>query len=307
VTPGNAKAKMTPRKTMLLAALALSLGCDPAPASEPDPSDPRPAADQSASDELDGGADGGGSCVPTPGPKAPAGRLLFVLDKSSSMGAGTRESAPALLGRPSRWAKTHALVSALAGRFEGDMQLGAGLFPSHYADVGGEAVQCDLLDIPDLPVGDHGADTLVARLPAADEVDFAGGSPATLALRMAALHLGDLPEGSPAAIVLVTDGGANCADEDAPLVQFDESLADVVAFTHDELQIPTFVVAAAPSSQEQAVPKIDPREALREIALAGGVPHPDDGYFDVADPEALAAAIADRFGIVEDETAANCQ
>jgi hypothetical protein len=306
VTPGNAKAKMTPRKTMLLAALALSLGCDPAPASEPDPSDPRPAvADPSASDELVGGADGG-SCVPTPGPKAPAGRLLFVLDKSSSMGAGTRESAPALLGRPSRWAKTHALVSALAGRFEGDAHLGASLFPSRYADVGGEAVQCDLLDIPDLPVGDHGADVLLARLPAADEVDFAGGSPATLAVRMAALHLGDLPEGLPAAIVLVTDGGANCADEDAPLAQFDDSLADVVAFTHDELQIPTFVVAAAPSSQEQAVPKVDPREALREIALAGGVPHPENGYFDVADPEALAAAIAERFGIVEDETASNC-
>lgn len=297
---------MNPRKSMLLAALALSLGCDPAPASAPEPREPaRPeVTEPSASDELDDDGDGG-ACVPAPGPKAPAGRLMFVLDKSSSMGAGSRESAPALLGRPSRWAKAHALVSALAGRFEGEAELGASLFPSRYADVGGEAVQCDLLDIPDLPVGDHGADVLLARLPA-DEVDFAGGSPATLALRMAAKHLGDLPEGPPAAIVLVTDGGANCADEAAPLVQFDESLADVVAFTHDELHIPTFVVAAAPSSQEQAVPKIDPREALREIALAGGVPHPDDGYFDVADPEALAAAIAERFGIVEDETAANC-
>lgn len=298
---------MTPRKSMLLAALAVSLGCDPA-ANEHDPIDPsRPVAtDPAASDELDlGPGDGGGSCVPTPGPKLPAGRLMFVLDKSSSMGAGSRESAPPLLGRPSRWAKAHALVTALAQRFEGQTDLGATLFPSHYADVGGEPVQCDLLDVPDLPVGGYTAEQLLARLPAADEVDFVGGSPATMAMRLAGAHLSDLPGDLPAAIVLVTDGGANCSDATAPLETFDDYLEEVVGLAYDQLQIPTFVVSAAASSSEQTVPKVAPREALRAIALAGGVPEPEHGYFDVEDPEALAAAIAEHFGI-RDEATASC-
>lgn len=294
---------MTTRMFALLVSSCLSLGCDPAGAIEVDtkePAGPTDGDDDDTSGEIqhdDGETPDGGECA-TRRPPRPAARLMFVLDKSSSMGAGTRESAPALLGGPSRWERTHALVAALSERFAGEAQLGATLFPSRFADVGGEAVQCDVLELPDLPIGQASAEQVIARLPAAGALEFAGGSPASAAMWTALQHIATLEIGPPTAIVLVTDGGANCADDEAPLANFDADLDEVVAFAHDTMGVATFVVAAAPSSQPQNVPAVDARAALREIAFAGGVPHPQDWYFDVRDVDGLEAAIVDELAIV---------
>lgn len=293
---------MTSRMPVLLTALCLSLGCDAAPSTDLDAAGPDgPAAGAGPGDDVED--DGAPACDPAR-PEGPAPRLMFVLDKSSSMGAGTHESAPPLLGGPSRWARAHALVRQLSARVEGEAHFGALLFPSRYADVGGEAVACDVLDVPDLPVGGYTAADLLARLPAADAVDFAGGSPASQAMWMALQHLVTRPgAGARTAIVLVTDGGANCADEDAPLAEFDADLADVVAFARGSMEIPTFVVAADPADV-QKIPAVNPREALAAIARAGGVPHPETAYFDVDDAEGLAAAIEDQLGLGAPATAA---
>lgn len=174
---------MTARIFTLLTALCLSPGCDTPSAGDLGEKEPE---EPTASVGADVGVEDDASCDPSR-PRGPGPRLMFVLDKSSSMGAGTRESAPPLLGGPSRWARAHALVEELTARVEGEAQFGALLFPSRYADVGGDAVACDVLDVPDLPVGPYTSAQLVERLPAADTVDFAGGSPATQAM-WTALH-----------------------------------------------------------------------------------------------------------------------
>lgn len=285
---------MTARIFTLMTALCLSPGCDTPSAGDLGEKEPE---EPTASVGADVGVEADAPCDPSR-PQGPAPRLMFVLDKSSSMGAGTRESAPPLLGRPSRWARAHALVEELTARVEGEAQFGALLFPSRYADVGGDAVACDVLDVPDLPVGPYTSAQLVERLPAADTVDFAGGSPATQAM-WTALHslLAQPSGGAKAAIVLVTDGGANCADEDAPLAEFDADLADVVAFARDTMEIPTFVVAVDPADAVQAIPAVNPREALAALARAGGAAHPETGFYAVDDADGVLAAISARLGV----------
>ena len=286
---------MTARILTLLTALCLTTGCDAPPAS--DLGGPNAPAAGPGTDEESSVADEP-SCEP--GPEGAAPRLLFVIDKSSSMGDGSRESAPPLLGRPSRWSRAHALVTELSARVEGEAHFGALLFPSRYADVGGDAVACDVLDIPDLPVGAYTSAQLVERLPAAETVDFAGGSPASQAMWTALHSLAAQPSGgAKTAIVLVTDGGANCADEDAPLVEFDADLADVVAFARDSMEIPTFVVGAMPTDAEQVIPAVNPREALAAVARAGGAPHPETGFYAVDDVDGVLAAVTDRLGVGE--------
>lgn len=284
---------MTARTLTLLTALCLMPGCDAPPTSGGDGPD-APVAGPGAEEDADLTEDP--ACEP--GPEGAAPRVLFVIDKSSSMGAGTQESAPPLLGRPSRWARAHALVAELTARVEGEAQFGALLFPSGYADVGGEAVACDVLDVPDLPVGAYTSAQLVERLPAAETVDFAGGSPASQAMWTALHHLVTQPSrGAKTAIVLVTDGGANCADEDAPLAAFDADLADVVAFARDSMEIPTFVVGVDPTDAAQVIPAVNPREALAAVARAGGAPHPETGFYAVDDAGGVLAALTERLGV----------
>lgn len=278
------------RGTTLMMAASVTLACDATLADEPARQGPA-SSDLSAAEAEDEGPDG---CAVRP---SPLPRVLFVLDRSDSMGLGARESAPALLDGPSRWARAHALVQALSERLEGAAELGAALFPSSFAAVGGEAAQCDVLEVPDVAVGPWSSAELLARLPAADELGLVGGSPAAQGMWTALEHVRALGVGPATTIVLVTDGGANCADEAAPLADFDEGLEDVVAFARDELGVVTLVVGAAPASAPQQVPAVDAREALREIALAGGAPSAGAGYYDVDDADALASALAQTLGL----------
>ncbi len=289
---------MLSRGMTLLMVASATLACDPLLADDPAAKGPA-SPDLSAAGAVDEGGEEPGPDECAVQPAAPRPRVLFVLDRSDSMGLGARESAPALLDGPSRWARAHALVQALSERLEGSAEFGAALFPSSFAAVGGEAAQCDVLDVPDVAVGPWSAAELLARLPAAEELGLVGASPATQAMWTSLEHVRALGVGPATTIVLVTDGGANCADEAAPLAGFDEGLEDVVAFARDELGVVTLVVGAAPAFAPQQVPAVDAREALREIALAGGAPSASAGYYDVDDVDALASALTETLGLGE--------
>lgn len=277
--------------SLLLVTAALT-GCDAPEASPVDTSgaeEPMPEEDE-----------------PTPGPEpmpeedepvcepAPVvlPRVMFVLDKSSSMTSSGEESgAPVDESGLTRWAQLHAAVGSLARALEGDAVMGAVLFPSTYAEKTGEAV-CEVRSVPEAAVGPYRAADLMKLLPRANMKGFRGGSPAQAAYATALDHLATLGGSAPTAIVLVTDGGLNCADDVAPLAVADDGLAELVGFARESLQISTFVIGVGVAPGDQSVPSGDPNVALREIALAGGAAHGELGYFAATDPASLSAALA---------------
>ena len=64
------------------------------------------------------------------------------------------------------------------------------------------------------------------------------------------------------------------------------------------------VVAVDPADGVQAIPAVDPREALAAIARAGGAAHPETGFYAVDDADGVLAAISERFGVGAPATAA---
>ena len=247
---------------------------------EPEVETPEPADDDEAADQEE--------CEPAPVVRP---RVMFVLDKSSSMtNSGKETGAPAEDGL-SRWGQLHAVVGALADEMEGEAVMGAVLFPSTYAETAREAT-CDVRAVPEAAVGPYRAADLMGLLPPADAAMFLGGSPAQAAYATALDHLATLGGAAPTAIVLITDGGLNCVDDLAPLDSADDGLAELVTFARDSLQIQTFVIGVGVAPGDQVVPKGDPDAALREIALAGGAAHGERGYFTGSDAQPLAAALA---------------
>lgn len=299
---------MTRRYTHLasLTVLAATLSaCDAAPehapaddsvASEPAAQDPEPAAEDDADEEHaeDAEEPEDAACVPTP-PAVP--RVMFVLDKSSSMtNSGSETSTPVEEGSLSRWGQLHALVGGLAVRMESEALTGAVLFPSSYAETSDSL--CDVRSVPEAGLGPYRAADLLKRLPRADAEGFRGGSPAQAAYATALDHLERAGEAAPTAIVLITDGGINCADDESPLGSADRDFVELVAFARESLQIQTFVIGVDVAPGEQKMPYLDRDVMLREIALAGGAAHGERGYFAVGEAERLAEALTTFVGHV---------
>lgn len=251
-------------------------GAEDEPESEPEVRTPEP---EDAEEE---------DCTPAPEVRP---RVMFVLDKSSSMTNTGKESGGLATDEGlSRWAQLHAVVGALADGMEGEAVMGAVLFPSTYAESAREAM-CDVRAVPEVAAGPYRAADLMGLLPPAESAEFLGGSPAQAAYATALDHLETLGGSAPTAIVLISDGGLNCTDEEAPLDTADDGLAELVAFARDSLQIQTFVIGVGVAPGDQAVPSGDPDAALREIALAGGAAHGERGYFTVSDAEPLVQAL----------------
>jgi hypothetical protein len=297
---------MTRRYTCLasLTLLAATLAaCDAAPeqtpadeaiASEPDAQAPAPAAEDDADDEQAEDADDAEEpvCVP-PAPARP--RVMFVLDKSSSMtGDGVETGATVVEGSPTRWGQLHALVGELALGMEEEALMGAVLFPSSYAET--SDTLCDVRSVPEAGLGPYRAADLLKRLPPADAEGFRGGSPAQAAYATALDHLDRAGETAPSAIVLITDGGINCAADESPLGSADRDFVDLVAFARESLQIQTFVIGVDVAPGEQKLPYLDPDVMLREIALAGGTARGERGYFAVGEAQPLVEALTEFVG-----------
>lgn len=262
-----------------------STPADDAPAEQNEPptaEEPAPAPEEEAAEEPD-------EVDCEPAPTVPP-RVMFVLDKSNSMTGGGSESGATDDGSPTRWAQLHALVGEIVAGLEAEAQTGAVLFPSSYAET--SDALCDVRSVPEAALGPYRAAELLKRLPPAHAQGFRGGSPAQAAYATALDHLESTGASGPTAIVLITDGGLNCASEESPLGAPDREFAELVAFARDSLQIQTFVIGVGVAPGEQKVPFVDPDAALREIALAGGAAYGERGYFTIVDAQPLATALS---------------
>lgn len=219
--------------------------------------------------------------------------VMLVLDKSRSMILHSwDDDGSAQTPDVTRWYSLHGTVEQVADHYAASMQLGLTLFPT--ADATADDGACIVEPEPDLAVGPHDAADLLALMPAADALDIYGATPAAAGISTALAHLRASDDGRPAAMILVTDGAANCsADLEGTdkFAYYDENLPVIVgdAWTIDG--IPTYVVGI--DIQETSTnPFTTPREKLHEVALAGGVPREGElAFYDARDAEGLQAAL----------------
>jgi hypothetical protein len=175
------------------------------------------------------------------------------------------------------------------------MRLGLTLFPSVEA-TGDYDGACLVSDSPEVGVGPATADAIMAAIPAADAMDLYGATPATSGLATALAHLESVDDGRPAAMILVTDGAANCGLGTDGLDRFDvydEDLQDMVADAWDRAGIPTYVVGIDIQETSEH-PYTSPRDMLDEVAQLGGAPRTGDvGFYDATNADALGQALDD--------------
>lgn len=229
--------------------------------------------------------------------------VMVVLDKSGSMtdeGSGWDHDGDPQTPEVSRWFSLHGIIAGLLADQEAAMRFGAVLFPAADAHTGsGREAACRVADAPEVALGSSRAAILEAIPDAEDPTD--GGTPARLGVLNAVEHFVDVDPEGPRAIVLVTDGAANCAEGEGSWSSvYDPELEVAVRSAYEDLRIATYVVGI------DIEPGVDPRvgvdvhERLDAVAVAGGVAR--DGvsrFYPAADHDALQSALDEVSARVE--------
>ncbi len=208
--------------------------------------------------------------------------VMLVLDKSGSMFINTWDhdndgNTPQI----SRWNSLHNVVTFILSNFDDGIAFGAQLYPSIFATNSYSQAGCNTLDMPEVPVAENNQAAILAGIPTATDTDQNGGTPASLGMISALTHLDSLDPEIPKAVILVTDGAANCTpntNTPALFEDYDEGLHDLVSDAFMIDGIPTYVVGidiqnvTSPSVQDGAPDNTNPFDRLNELAEDGGVP-----------------------------------
>src|SRR5690606_12193817 len=100
-----------------------------------------------------------------------------------------------------RWTSLHATVDSIANQYQEAMHLGVTLFPSTDA-TGAYDEACLVNSKPEVEVGIGNAKAILAAIPAADDTELYGATPAAAGVTTALAHLQSLKDDLPAAIIL---------------------------------------------------------------------------------------------------------
>lgn len=223
--------------------------------------------------------------------------VMLVLDKSRSMFINfwdhdNNGGTPTV----TRWSSLHGVVNNIVNGFDDKINFGSILFPSTAAQnvYGGAA--CVTSDFPDVTCGPFNGPAILASIPAANVVNSYGGTPAATGIQTAYDHLQTLDPEIPAAMILVTDGAANCsqtAQNNFDLFEvYDTALPTIVAQAHAD-GIDTYVVGVDIANMvvNDGVGgdpnNINPSQKLNEVAAMGGT----GSFFNSQDQAELAAAL----------------
>jgi hypothetical protein len=108
-------------------------------------------------------------------------------------------------------------------------------------------------------------------------------------------HLAAVQEGRPQAVVLVTDGAANCMDGTSDMgvfTEYDENLEPLVAGAFAG-GIPTYVIGVDIVDAVGIYPQDNPYVRLGELAVAGGVPREGaaEAFYNTTDEDELLTAL----------------
>jgi len=243
--------------------------------------------------------------------------VMLVLDNSYSMRAervgvwdhdgddadddGLVDGDPAQLATPrvTRWRSLHGELKMMSALFGDRLEIGATLFPAFDRTAGADAPLCSVSATPEIPLGaDWEGMVLDRKIPFSIDNVPGGAAPAAAAIDTALAALADRHAELPGAIVLITDGAANCGSEPGA---YDERLLAVVTAAQARgiptfvvgIDIPTGIVTPIADWLPDGVVGVDIRAALSGLAEAGGTARPGDVKFFAADDQpALGSALA---------------
>ncbi len=261
-----------------------------------------------------------GQCVPDCGKaevvlSPPPPPVMLVLDKSGSMVSNSWDH-DANPGTPdeTRWATLFTVTEFILNNFDNSIAFGMQLFPSVAACPNANCYNADACTVsgaPEVGIADMNGSAILAAMPAASSGSsvIKGGTPASDGIRNAvtAIQSQTIPDGVTPAIILVTDGAANCGQgqvcenlTNCPLLEeYDSELPTLVgdAFTNDG--IPTYVVGIDIIDQQlgtivgDGTPDANPHTELNAVAVAGGVPQTGgaDSFYNATNQAELQAAL----------------
>jgi len=226
--------------------------------------------------------------------------VMFVLDKSGSMRESWDHDDDPMTSSVSRWWSLRTSMDRWVGSYGHRFEAGVQLFPRVGA-TSTVAQGCEMAASPEVPLGPL---DLAALDPLPDaQTAMYGATPATLGVRAALDSLATRSASRQRALVLVTDGAANCREgtEGADLFNvFDELLEVEVERARQERSIPTYVVGIDIIDGPWTGPTVNPHVALSAVARAGGVARPGPvPYYAVSGPAQLDGALDQITAAVE--------
>jgi hypothetical protein len=224
--------------------------------------------------------------------------VMLVLDKSGGMFTQVWDHDNDV-GTPTitRWNSLHQVTDNMVTNFEDQINFGMTLFPSTAAQNVYNAPACVTANGPEVDVGPLNAAAILGAIPGALVTMSFGGTPATAGVQNAYDHLLTLDPDVPRAMVLVTDGAANCRADAANVNEmfesYDVALPVLVGDAYVNDGIPTYVVGIDISNQQTSNVNngepngIIPSQKLNEVAQAGGTV----SFFNSQDQIELEAAL----------------
>jgi hypothetical protein len=187
-----------------------------------------------------------------------------------------------------RWYSLYQVVDFIVTSFNAQINFGAILFPSTSATATYNENACLTGATPEVPVAPLNQDAILNGIPAATSGDtvIRGGTPTSRGISASVTHLNGLAPENPPAMILVTDGAANCEPgavcnnpSDCPLLEdYDPDLHPAVNDAWLTDGIPTYVVGIDIDNflvTGVGVPDVNPYEKLNELAPLGGRPKPN--------------------------------
>lgn len=223
--------------------------------------------------------------------------VVLVLDKSYSMidNSWDHDNDPAT-GDVTRWHSLYDSVEFIIEEFDDGLNFGAVLFPAASVPDNEWQNACYVEIEPDAAVAPSNGEEVLAVLPGRDSLEIFGGTPASGGILTALNHLRSLDPALPRAMILITDGAANCLDGTSDQDVFDlydENLPALVAEAFNDEDIPTYVVGIDIIDGIATYPQDNPYVRLNEVAIAGGFPQPGaEKFHNAQDEDELRAAIS---------------
>jgi hypothetical protein len=238
-------------------------------------------------------------------------RVMLVLDKSGSMlTKWDHDNLESTLDQ-SRWVSLLSVVQSITTQFDDSIDFGAQIYPSADAKAVWSTEACLVEESPEVPLAPHNGSTIMATLRSFDAAMIKGGTPTTEGMKSAIAHLDHLKMNTgETSIVLITDGSANCdqsseacADDgesqaclDDMFEAYDENLEPSVADAFSNHGYATYVVGIDIANEfidKPGNPKVNPYQALNDLAIAGGKPraNPYERFYNATNEDELQSAL----------------
>lgn len=254
-----------------------------------------------ADDGADDGDDGGEPLCTTDTIDVAANppKVMLVLDKSYSM---VDESWDVDGQDVRRWESLHGVVSGLVEVYDESMDFGTVLFPALGATNNGGS-GCVVADTANVAPASGNGQAIIEAIPGATEFDaIRGYTPARRGVQLATETLGASNGQGGKAIILVTDGLANCNGDNSSAGLYDQEMPSALEAAAAQ-QIPTYVVGIDIRDEHVSYADANAAEELDTVARAGGVPantsQDAPAYYDARDEDALYDALDEIAARVE--------